>query len=275
MPRLPIVTCLVLFSVLVAAAQERQLVPLPVQDAIAARTFSTTPFSLSNDGYWIAYTLQDPKRSQIISDERQRWLTASGTPPQQIGCDVWITNVKTRETRNLTEGKGNSWSPVWSPDNNYLAFFSDRGGLATLWIWERRSETLRQVSDLPVVGYRGLSFPRWTADSKSIVFCVLPEGMTVEKAALRFTGLENNRPVPNTNKLDQPTVTVFKSTAVTNGSLPLKTTSSTSVYNDAYAADLVIVQLAGAKVRRLVKGSKPCTYWPSPDGAYIAFTNLK
>jgi len=174
----------------VAAAQERQLVPLPVQDAIAARTFSTTPFSLSNDGYWIAYTLQDPKRSQIISDERQRWLTASGTPPQQIGCDVWITNVKTRETRNLTEGKGNSWSPVWSPDNNYLAFFSDRGGLATLWIWERRSETLRQVSDLPVVGYRGLSFPRWTADSKSIVFCVLPEGMTVEKAALRFTGRE-------------------------------------------------------------------------------------
>ena len=275
MPRLPIAICLVLFSVLVAAAQERQLVPLPVQDAIAARTFSTTPFSLSNDGYWIAYTLQDPKRSQIISDERQRWLTASGTPPQQIGCDVWITNVKTRETRNLTEGKGNSWSPVWSPDNNYLAFFSDRGGLATLWIWERRSETLRQVSDLPVVGYRGLSFPRWTADSKSIVFCVLPEGMTVEKAALRFTGLENNRPAPNTNKLDQPTVTVFKSTAVTNGSVPLKTTSSTSVYNDAYAADLVIVQLEGAKVRRLVKGSKPCTYWPSPDGAYIAFTNLK
>ena len=102
MPRISIVTCLVLFTILVARAQERQLAPLPVQDAIAARTFSTTPFSLSNDGHWIAYTLQDPKRSQIISDERHRWLTTSGTPPQQIGSDIWITNIKTRETRNLT-----------------------------------------------------------------------------------------------------------------------------------------------------------------------------
>jgi dipeptidyl aminopeptidase/acylaminoacyl peptidase len=99
--------------------------------------------------------------------------------------------------------------------------------------------------------------------------------MTVEQAALRFTGFESNRPDPNINNRDQPTVTVFKSTAAPSEAAGVKTRSATSVYNDGYAADLVVVELAGAKVRRLVKGSKPCTYWPSPDGAYIAYTNLK
>ena len=271
--KVSIATCVIVFSTLFAAAQERQLAPLPVQDAIAARTFSTTPFSLSNDGQWIAYTLQDPKRSQIISDERHRWLTATGTPPPQIGSDVWITNVRTRETRNLTRGKGNSWAPAWSPDNNYLAFFSDRGGLATLWIWQRSSGTLRQLSNLPVVGYRGLGVPRWTPDSKSILFAVLPEGMTVENAALRMIGLEKNRPVPNINKQDQPTVTVLKSTAKQRETV--KSRSSLSAYNDGFAADLVIVEISQSRVRRLVKGMKPCTYWPSPDGNYVAFTNVK
>ncbi|HEY0724388.1 MAG TPA: hypothetical protein VGD41_10445, partial [Pyrinomonadaceae bacterium] len=271
--KVPIATCVIVFSTLFPAAQERQLAPLPVQDAIAARTFSTTPFSLSNDGQWIAYTLQDPKRSQIISDERHRWLTATGTPPPQIGSDVWITNVRTRETRNLTRGKGNSWAPAWSPDNNYLAFFSDRGGLATLWIWQRSSGTLRQLSNLPVVGYRGLGVPRWTPDSKSILFAVLPEGMTVENAALRMIGLEKNRPAPNINKQDQPTVTVFKSTAKQRETV--KSRSSLSAYNDGFAADLVIVEISQSRLRRLVKGMKPCTYWPSPDGNYVAFTNVK
>src|SRR6185369_9138213 len=96
-----------------ASAQQQQLAPLPVQEALAARTFSTTPFSLSSDSQWIAYTLTDPKRSQLIPDERQKWLTPSGTPPGQIGSDVWITNTRTRETRNLTEGKGNSWAASW------------------------------------------------------------------------------------------------------------------------------------------------------------------
>ena len=272
----PIVTCFLLLSTLVVEAQERQLAPLPVQDAIAARTFSSaTPFSLSNDGQWIAYTLQDPKRSQLISDERQRYLTASGTPPAQLGSDVWITNVKTREATNLTQGKGTSWAPSWSPDNNYLAFFSDRSGPATLWIWEKSSGTLRQLSNLPVVGYRGISIPRWTFDSKGILFCVLPEGVTVESAALRMIGLEKDRPQPIIDNQDRPTVTVFKSTAAPAGPVAVKIETPTSVYNNGYAADLVLVELAGSKLRRLLKGLKPCSYWPSPDGKYVALTNVK
>src|ERR1044072_5711452 len=114
MPRYLIACCVFLISALCAAAQEPQLAPLPVEEAIAARTFSTTPFSLSNDGQWLAYTLNDPKRSRIISDERHRFLTSSGTPPPHIGCDICITNIRTRETTNVTEGKGNSWGPAWS-----------------------------------------------------------------------------------------------------------------------------------------------------------------
>ncbi len=275
MHRWSVVFCLSLLSIVSAGAQEKQLAPLPVQAALAARAFSTTPFSLSNDGEWIAYALNDPRRSQLISDERHKFITPSGTPPVHIGCDIWITNTRTQETRNLTQGKANNWAPSWSPDNSYLAFFSDRDGLANLWVWERRSDKLRKVSDLPVTGYKGLSTPRWTSDGKSIVFCVLPEGMSVEKAALLTIGLEQNRPAPSTDKLDQSTVTVFKSSRGMAASGATKPKNVPSVYNDGYFADLVVVDIADRTVRRLVKSAKPCGYWPSPDGKYVAFTNVK
>ncbi|HET6979415.1 MAG TPA: prolyl oligopeptidase family serine peptidase [Pyrinomonadaceae bacterium] len=268
---------LVLVVVVDAAAQARQLAPLPVEAAIAARTFSTTPFSLSNDSQLLAYALSDPKRSQLISDERHRWLTPTGAPPPQIGTDIWVTNIRTRQTRNLTEGTGSNWAPSWSPDSNYLAFFSDRSGIATLWIWERSSEQLRQVSDLPVVGYKGLSVPRWTPDSKSILFCALPDGMTIEKAALLSIGLEQDRPEPRSSKHDEPTVTVFRSSAQKPGAVSevTKIKSLSSVYDNGYSADLVMVDVAGSRVRRLVKGAKPCAYWPSPDGTHVVFTSVR
>jgi dipeptidyl aminopeptidase/acylaminoacyl peptidase len=276
MPRHLIAYCILLIGAFSVAAQERQLAPLPVEDAIAARTFSTTPFSLSNDGQWLAYTLNDPRRSQIISDERHRWLTPSGTPPIHIGSDIWITNTRTRATRSLTEGKGNSWAPAWSPDGNYLAFFSDRGGVANLWLWERSSGKLRQVSDLTVIGYKGLSVPRWSHDGKRILFCVLPEGMTIEKAALLSIGLEQNPPQPNLAKPDQPTVTVFKSAAKKQGeATAVRPRSYGSIYNDGFTADLVITDLAGSPAKRLLRASKPCSYWFSPDGRNIAFTTVK
>jgi dipeptidyl aminopeptidase/acylaminoacyl peptidase len=275
MHRWLVVFCSILMSVVSAVAQEKQLAPLPVQAAIAARTFSTTPFSLSNDGEWIAYALSDPRRSQLVTDERHRFITPTGTPPVQIGCDIWITNTRTQETRNLTQGKANSWAPSWSPDGSYLAFFSDRDGVANLWVWERSSEKLRKLSELPVTGYRGLSTPRWTADGKSILFCVLPEGMSIEKAALLTIGLEQNPPAPSADKFDEPTVTVFKSSRGTAASGATKFKNVPSVYIDGYVADLVVANVAERTVKRLVKGAKPCAYWPSPDGKYVAFTNVK
>ena len=276
MPRYLIACCVLLIGAFSAAAQERQLAPLPVEEAMTARTFSTTPFSLSNDGQWLAYTLNDPKRSQIVSDERQRWLMSSGTPPPQIGGDIWITNTRTRQTRNLMEGKGNSWAPAWSPDDNYLAFFSDRDGVANLWVWEKTSGKLRKISELPVIGYKGLSTPRWSSDSKSILFCVLPAGITIQKAALLFIGLEKDPPQPNLAKQDQPTVTVFKSEAKKQGEAAgIKPRSYGSIYDGGFTADLVIADLADSQVKRLVKGSKPSGYWFSPDGTHVAFTTVK
>jgi dipeptidyl aminopeptidase/acylaminoacyl peptidase len=276
MPRYLIACCVLLIGAFSAAAQERQLAPLPVEDAMAARTFSTTPFSLSNDGQWLAYTLNDPKRSQLVSDEQQRWLMPSGTPPPQIGCDIWITNTRTRQTHNLTEGKGNSWAPAWSPDNNYLAFFSDRSGVANLWVWERTSGKLRKISELPVIGYKGLSIPRWSPDSKSILFCVLPEGLTIQKAALLLIGLGKDPPQPDLAKQDQPTVTVLKSVAKKQGEAAgIRPRNYGSIYDGAFTADLVIADIASSQVKRLVRGSKPCGYWFSPDGTHVAFTTVK
>src|SRR5882724_1692244 len=105
------------------SAQQRQI-PLPVEEALAALHF---PFyaliDLSPDGRWVGFTLQDDRRKEQPTDGYARvHFSHTGVPNQVLGCDIWVTNIQTGESKNLTEGKGSSWGPVWSPDGNDLAF---------------------------------------------------------------------------------------------------------------------------------------------------------
>ncbi len=168
-------------SPLAFAQQER--VPLPVKKTIAAPSFLGfgKSITLSPDGQWVAYEIQDPRRREAEKDRRYFYYTRTGASSRAVGCDVWITNTKSGESKNLTEGKGVNWGPVWSPDGNLLAFYSDRSGLAHLWVWEKSSGKLRQVSDAII--RPGIETVRWTPDSRKILVKVLVEGVTVEDAA--------------------------------------------------------------------------------------------
>jgi len=50
----------------------------------------------------------------------------TGVPGSLAGMDVWITNIKTGQSMNLTQSKASARDPVWSRDGNALAFYSDR-----------------------------------------------------------------------------------------------------------------------------------------------------
>src|SRR5262249_27632204 len=153
-------------------------------DALGTVKFSSrTPISLSPDGQWIAYTIQDPRRFHTPGDPRYQYFTASGVFVEEMGTDIWLTNLQTGESKNLTGTEGSAWSPAWSPDGAYLAFYSDRDGRARLWAWNRKTEKLRTVSEVTVRPFFGFEVPRWTSDSKRILVKVLPEGMTLEAAA--------------------------------------------------------------------------------------------
>src|SRR5262249_53467884 len=67
--------------------------------------------TFSHDGRMIAY-------SMIRGGDRNIWI-------KQASADG--------EARQVTRGKWRDYGPVWSPDNQEIAFVSDRGGHAGIW----------------------------------------------------------------------------------------------------------------------------------------------
>jgi len=138
---------------------------LPVEAVLSARSFLREAPSLSPDGQRIAYALQEPAKLAAVVSGTQ-YFTESGVPVEVTGADVWMTDLKTGDSLNLTEGKASSWGPVWSPNGRYLAFYSDRSGKPQIWVYDNIARSIRQVSDVVVHPAGGSELVRWTSDGK-------------------------------------------------------------------------------------------------------------
>ncbi len=249
--------------------------PLQIEDAMGVRALAgQAPIALSPDGAWVAYTVQDERKRQGTNAERYMDYAPTGTPTQAVGCDIWITNTKTGESRNLTKGKGTSWAPVWSPDGKHVAFYSDRSGIARLWIWDTATGNMRQLSDAIVRPFFNFQVVRWTPDSRKIVLRVLPEGMTVEQAADLIISSTSKTYAQKPNSTG-PTVTVYTSSTPALGS-PTPTDSrivEDERWRHRYLSDLALVDEATGNIDRIVKKVRPLGYWISPDGKHLAYTD--
>jgi hypothetical protein len=171
------------------ASGARAQTPLRIEDAMSVLALAgRTPISLSPDGSWVAFTVQDERKHDSTNDKRYMFYLPSGAFTEALGCDIWISNTKTGESKNLTLGKGTSWAPVWSPDGKSLAFYSDRNGTAHVWIWEKASGQIRELPNGIVKPFFNFQTVRWSPDGRKILVKVLPEGMTVEQAADLTTG---------------------------------------------------------------------------------------
>jgi len=253
--------------------------PLRIEDALKVLTLSNrTPIALSPDGAWVAYTVEDDSKRVTTKDKRYSMYTPTGAFEEAIGCDIWLTNTKTGESRILTEGKGTSWAPVWSPDGKYLAFYSDRSGTAHLWVWEADSGKLRQLSDAIVRPFFNFQVVRWTPDSQKILVKVLPEGMTVEQAADLVNGPVTKDDAEKKDNGTGVTVKVLSFAPPTpekeGGSAKAKKDSLLDEpWMNRYLADLTLVDVKTGKAEHVVQRCRPLGYWISPDGKYFAYTN--
>lgn len=252
--------------------------PLSVEESLAALTLAfRTPIDLSPDGKWIAYTLKDPHKGQSVEEEeRNRFFTETGVPGNHVGCDVWITHVVTRETRNLTQGKGSSWGPAWSPDGTHLAFYSDRNGQARLWVWNVANDRLTQVSDAIVRPRDGFDLIRWAQDSRRVLIKLLPAGESLKEANEIITSATNSR--EQEKRQTGSTVLIYRSAAAPK-SAPAATGNDTAVHQNpqtrALRADLALIDIRSQKVERIARGYNPLWYGLSPDGQSVAFTTNK
>jgi Tol biopolymer transport system component len=101
-----------------AVAQLRQA--LPVADALKMRSFVGQPV-FSPDGKWLEYAARDAGTA-LSEDDNSYALT--GIPAIFRETDLYISNVETGETKNLTNGNGSNGLASWSPDSNRIAFVS-------------------------------------------------------------------------------------------------------------------------------------------------------
>jgi dipeptidyl aminopeptidase/acylaminoacyl peptidase len=238
--------------------------PLAVEDALKTKQFAPlTPIALSPDGKSLAYAVQDNRRASAFD---RKTFPRTGLPPWGVGTDIWIQNIATGATHNLTAGQGDNWLPSWSPDGRYIAFLSDCGSSAAhLWVWDVERNELRKVTDANV----RTNQIEWTQDSREVVVTVSSQGPPREGNAQELprtlserSGIQGER--------NRATVILYQSYGHSDGG---KESPSSDPWDlDESLRDLVRVEIYGGRVNTLVRGTRITTYSASPDGTEIAYT---
>ena len=93
-----------------------------------------------------------------------------------------MTRLADSESIRLGGEHSSSWAGIWSPNGRSVAFYSDEGGEAGLWIWDggvRRAERLGSVLVRPFFGFQ---MPRWNPGSDAILVKILPTGQSIAAA---------------------------------------------------------------------------------------------
>lgn len=277
--RLVFTLCLAIFYIFAAtsaALAQKQLAPLPVKEAINTLNLPMfTPIDLSPDGRLAAYILRDSRRkAQAKASRSPEELERQGIPRGVDFCDLWITETASGVTKNLTQGQGTNWAPVWSPDGKFLAFYSDREGSPALWIWERASATLRKGSDAIVRTRVETTIPLWTPDSKKILIRVLQEGKTLDTVAPPFTPTTE---ITKSERLREAgsTVILFSSKAADTNSKQKNETGRLNFNPAPFICDLAVVDRETRKTKRIAHGIPTDYFWLSPDGKNVAVLIFK
>lgn len=243
-----------------AVAQTPVAAPLPIDVAMHVRSFTyLSRISLSADGEWLAYSVVDPSE-RTTHDAAHLDFLPTGTPVLSDGSHQWLVNVRTGRRIDITGPRGASWGGTWSPDGKTLAFYSDRDGLERIWLWDRRSETVRRVSSLiakPMYAYETV---QWTPDGRGIVAKVLPPGDSVvgtpDSLARQIVDQGTGRASSVTVLSTQPGA---------------DSTTSTVLLPGRYMSDLVVISVADGSARHVVTRTPISSFSVSPNGRFIAF----
>ena len=153
---------------------------LTVSDVLKMKSLSfasVSRFQLSPDGESLAYVVKDPGRKSSSEQRTTEYsrLLPTGAPTYHHCDEVWITNIKTKESHQLGSDVGVDWAPRWSPDGRYVAFCSDRMGAPQLWVWDKVENKQWRISEKPISPIEGYEVPQWTSDGKYLITKLRPE----------------------------------------------------------------------------------------------------
>jgi dipeptidyl aminopeptidase/acylaminoacyl peptidase len=245
---------------------------LNVGDVLSIREFTDRgQVDLSPDGRFVAFSLRDPLRAAALRRSTRRYFSSSGVPEALEGSDIHVTEVLTAQTRNITQPiRSSNWSPAWSPEGRTLAFFSDRDGLARVWLWTRATRQFRRVSPDLVRQYFGFEGIRWAPNGRRIAVKLSP--LNVPRSQLdRLLPVEV---IAAPRRSGAVSVTVFTAeprdtTATDSGLVNLDSTRS---FLNTELADLAMIDVVTGRVKRLALRQRVIGWQWSPDGRSIAYT---
>lgn len=172
----------------VAKADGTGLTPL-------APGYSAEPAAWSPQGTRIAFTAYrgeegaiyavDPNGSNLaeVTDRGGGWLSWSpdgaritfGGAAEGGGADIFTVNADGTGIVQLTGDEGFDWTPVWSPDGEWIVFSSDRDGETELYVVAPDGSRTRRLTDLPTDDVGGYS-PVWSPDGSMIAVEVYEHG---------------------------------------------------------------------------------------------------
>jgi dipeptidyl aminopeptidase/acylaminoacyl peptidase len=241
---------------------EAGLRPVPVREALAAASFRRlgSLAAISPDGQFVAYTVCDPKRHLVSDHDVDTAFTSTGTPVLSVGCDVFVQSTKATVARNVSEGKGSNWLPVWSPNGRHLAFYSDRDGASRVWLWNRDDGRLTRASEVITRVLFGFDAAAWTPDGTRLIVKVLPEGKTPQEMV--HGQLEHA--VAGDEKEPGSTVAIHRSVPPDNDQ-PQRIAPP-----DELLADLAVVDLSTGDCHRIRRNVRANGFSLSPDGMLVA-----
>lgn len=263
-----VAACLIflsIFSLSSSASSE----PLPLDVALSLNGHNDrSSFDSSPDGEWIAHTVETSDTVQAAS----RFFTSTGTSLAEgrTRMEAHLTNTRTGEELRLGGAASSSWAPVWSPDGRRVAFYSDEGGSAGLWIWDLASRRAVRFPGVIVRPFFGFETPRWSADSQGVLCKILPQDWTIAKANALVPMEETGRRFPP-HDANLPGILVLHSGT---GEAPPRTDGILATTSRSQA-DLALLDLRTHQVRRIVRAAKVMWYSFSPDRRTIAFTELQ
>ena len=133
-----LLAALILPASLVPRPLQAQRRAIAFEDFIALKGVSDP--QLSPDGKWVAYTVATPSLQENRGISR-----------------IWVAEVATGRSRQLTGGPGSDRQPRWSPDAKTLAFISTREGGSQVWLLPSGGGDARKLSSLD----DGASDPVW------------------------------------------------------------------------------------------------------------------
>jgi Tol biopolymer transport system component len=96
-------------------------------------------FDVSPDGEWVAF-------GQAGKQE-----------------DIWVIRTDGTNLHQLTDDIYRDRGPRWSPDGQWIVFFSNRSGRSEVWTMRLDGSELRQLTDA------GFTFPFWSPDGMRII----------------------------------------------------------------------------------------------------------